>query len=71
MNINQARDILDKVLANLQMTRQDHAVLQQALQLLYAKAKDNQDDLGVKQEYGLEEDNVGANGKIIPIRPTS
>ena len=71
MNIQQARDILDKVLANLQMTRQDHTVLQQALGLLYAKAKDKENDLGVRQEYGLEEDDVGANGEIIPIRPTS
>ena len=55
MNINQARDILDKVLANLQMTRQDHAVLQQALGLLYAKAKDGEDNLGVVKEYGLED----------------
>ena len=63
MTINQARDILDKVLANLQMTRQDHAVLQQALGLLYAKAKDNQDatqeiiKIGQEtiKEYGLED----------------
>jgi len=60
MNITQARDILDKVLANLQMTRQDHVVLQQALGLLYTTAKDNQ-----------EKDDGGTNGEIIPIRPTS
>ena len=48
MNIQQARDILDKVLANLQMTRQDHETLRQALQLLYTTAQDKKDDLGVK-----------------------
>lgn len=69
MNIDQANQIIDKVLASLQLNRQDHAVLQQALQLLYAKAMDNDE---IKKEYGLQElDNVGTNGKIVPIRPTS
>ena len=44
MTIDQAHKVLDNVIANLQMTRQDHMALQQALNLLYAKAKDNKEE---------------------------
>jgi hypothetical protein len=44
MNVEQAYQTLDKVLASLQLNRQDHYLLQQALQLLYAKAKDRKEE---------------------------
>lgn len=44
MTPEQALQILDRVLANLQLNRQDHAVLQQALQTLY--------NLAVKKDDG-------------------
>jgi len=54
MNIDQAHKILDEVIAGLQLNRRDHYTLQQALQLLYATAKNNQEVREIQKNEGTE-----------------
>jgi len=43
MTVDQAYQVLDRVIASLQLNRQEHSTLQQALQLLLTTAKDSQE----------------------------
>lgn len=43
MNLEQAREVIDIILRQIHMSRDDHAVAGQALGLLYSEAKENEE----------------------------
>lgn len=43
MTLEQAKQVLDTIIQQVRMTRQDHALALQALNLLYSEAKEKQE----------------------------
>lgn len=59
MQLEQAREVIDIVLRQARMTRDDHSIAGQALQMLYDEAMENRE---ARQAYN-------AAPQIIPIHP--
>jgi len=69
LNFEQAKQILDQITGNAQMTRQDHALAVQALGLLYEGAKENQESRQAANVVPIRPEVVeGASAKIIPMK---
>lgn len=58
MNIDDARQLLDKVTSQLQVTRNDHIMLQSAISVLYDGAKEHQESLTACKEGPKNENDV-------------
>lgn len=43
MKLEEAKNVLDSLVAQSRLTRQEHIVLQEALNTLYSHAKDNEE----------------------------
>jgi len=44
LNLEQARQILDQIVSQTRLTREEHSLAGQAVQMLYDGAKENQED---------------------------
>lgn len=52
MTLEQARNNIDGLIANSRLTRQEHVVLQQSLEMLYSAAKENQESKEENKDAG-------------------